>query len=153
MAEQQHNGTESAMSRPRRSRWLSIPEVVGKLVERYPDLAQRPRKRQLEAARRMVRRAELRDATRFVKRVGRDLYVSLDGLSSLLPVEVARLDQLDASVADLHQRHRQIAKVVNRQSEKIADHDRRIQKVEGIQTATTKVVEGLAELQGLQSRV
>lgn len=140
------------MSRPRRQRWLSIPEVVAKLVERYPDLASKSRKRQLEAARRLVRRVERRDSTKLVRRVGRGLYVSVEGMSSLLPVDVARLDQLDQSMADLHQRHRQIAKEVSRQNAKIVGHDQRLEKVELIQSATEKILEGFDEIRRARSR-
>lgn len=99
--------------RPRRHRWLTIAEVAAKLAELYPLLAGKPQKRKLEAVRRMVRRAERRDAARFTKRSGRDLYVSVDALSSLLPVDAAMLDRLEVAVARLHQDHRQLVARVN----------------------------------------
>ncbi len=99
--------------KPRRHRWLSIAEVATKLAEIFPKLATKPQKRRLEAVRRMVRRAERRDAARFTKRSGRDLFVSVDALSSLLPVDASMIDRLEVAVARLHQEHRLLAKRVN----------------------------------------
>jgi len=138
--------------RPRRSRWLSIVEVAAKLTERYPALASRPRKRQLEAARRLVRRVERRDATRLTRRAGRELYVSVDALSALLPLDVARLDGIDQSLADLHQRHRDLERRVNGHGSKLRDHEKRIQKGEELQEATTNAMAAVQHLQSLQSR-
>ena len=104
---------------PRRHRWLSIAEVAAKLIDLYPKLASKPQKRRLEAVRRMVRRAERRDAARFTKRAGRDLYVSVDALSSLLPVDASMIDRLEVAVARLHQDHRQLSKQVNGHGSKI----------------------------------
>ncbi len=138
------------MSRPRRQRWLSIGEVAERLAQLYPKLGDKTRKRRLEAVRRLVRRAERRDSTRFTKRAGRDLYVSVDALSSLLPVDVARLDSIDASLADLHQRHRQLAARVNGHGSKLRDLETRMAKAEELQAATTDAVAAVQRLQALQ---
>ena len=105
--------------KPRRHRWLSIAEVAAKLLELYPKLATKPQKRRLETVRRMVRRAERRDAARFTKRAGRELYVSVDALSSLLPVDASMIDRLEVAVARLHGEHRQLAARVNGHGSKI----------------------------------
>lgn len=133
------------MSRPRRHRWLSIAEVAGKLAERFPDLSARPRKRQLEAARRLVRRAERRDSTRFTKRAGRELYVSVDALSSLLPVDAAVVDRLESSVARLQQDHRQLSTRVNGHGSKIRQLDERVSKTESFQLAAEAFLAAIAQ--------
>lgn len=138
--------------RPRRQRWLSVGEVAARLETLLPKLADKPRKRRLEAVRRLVRRAEIRDSTRFTKRAGRELYVSVDALSSLLPVDVARLDGIDASLADLHQRHRQLERRVNGHGSKIREVEGRLGKAEQLQAATTTAVAAVQQLVTLQGR-
>lgn len=138
--------------RPRRQRWLSVAEVASRLETLLPKLASKPRKRRLEAVRRLVRRAEQRDSTRFTKRAGRELYVSVDALSSLLPVDVARLDSIDASLADLHSRHRQLAKVVNGQGARVHKLETRMDKAEELQAATTDAIAAVQRLTALQGR-
>jgi hypothetical protein len=129
-----------------------VGEVAARLEPLLPKLASKPRKRRLEAVRRLVRRAEQRDSTRFTKRAGRELYVSVDALSSLLPVDVARLDSIDSSLADLHQRHRQLASRVNGHGSKIRDLEGRIGKAEELQAATTDAIAAVQRLTALQGR-
>lgn len=138
--------------KPRRSRWLSIAEVVVRLIERDPRLAARPRKRQLECARRLVRRVERRDSTRLTRRAGRELFVNVDALSSLLPIDVARLHGIDASLADLHQRHRQLERRVNGHGSKIRELEGEVVKGKEVQSATTDAIAAFQRLLTVQGR-
>lgn len=131
--------------KPRRHRWLSIAEVAAKLLELYPKLATKPQKRRLETVRRMVRRAERRDAARFTKRAGRDLYVSVDALSSLLPVDASMIDRLEVAVARLHGEHRQLAARVNGHGSKIRNLEKRADKTEQFQTAAEAFLAAIAQ--------
>ncbi len=45
--------------------------------------------------------------------------MSVDALSSLLPVDASMIDRLEVAVARLHQDHRQLAKRVNGQGSEI----------------------------------
>jgi hypothetical protein len=131
--------------KPRRHRWLSIAEVAAKLTELFPKLATKPQKRRLETVRRMVRRAERRDAARFTKRAGRDLFVSVDALSSLLPVDASMIDRLEVAVARLHQEHRQLAARVNGHGSKIRNLEQRADKTESFQTAAEAFLAAIAQ--------
>lgn len=123
--------------RPRRQRWVSIPEVLDSLHKTYPTFAAKlsgkPRKRQLETVRRMVRRAERRDACRFTKRVDGDVYVSVDALEALLPVDVETVAVVEKGLVDLHQSHRVLQRQVNGHGAKLRDHGKRLGSIEEIQ--------------------
>lgn len=138
--------------KPRRHRWLSVAEVAAKLVDLFPKLAAKPQKRRLETVRRMVRRAERRDAARFTKRAGRELYVSVDALSSLLPVDASMIDRLEVAVARLHGEQRQIAARLNGHGSKIRKLEQRADKSEEVQRATQDAIAAVNRLAALNSR-
>lgn len=123
--------------KPRRARWVSIPEILDGLPKNYPALATRlagrPRKRQLEAIRRLVFRAERRDSERYTKRVDGDIFVKVESVESLLPVDVAKLGEVVENLENLHQSHRGLQRQVNGQGSKLRDHEKRIVNVEEIQ--------------------
>jgi hypothetical protein len=138
--------------RPRRQRWISIPEVLESLAKNYPafvaKLEGKPRKRQLEVVRRLVRRAERRDACRFTKRVDGDIFVNVDTLESLLPVDVEKVAAVERDVENLHERHRGLERRVNGHGSKLRDHDKRLALLEAEQQLTSKY---LADLQAIRA--
>lgn len=143
--------------RPRRQRWISIPEVLEGLSKKYPafvaKLEGKPRKRQLEVVRRLVRRAERRDACRFTKRVDGDIFVNVDTLEALLPVDVEKVAVVEQDVANLHERHRGLVKQVNGHGAKLRDHDQRITLLEKEQQLTAKYIADLQALRAAGGRV
>lgn len=123
--------------RPRRQRWISVPEVLENLSQKYPAFAKkvegRPRKRQLEMVRRLVRRAERRDAWRFTKRVDGELFVSLNALEALLPVNAESLSKIERDQDALDEKQRTLQRQVNGHGSKIRELEQRVQNLEEIQ--------------------
>ena len=142
--------------RPRRQRWISIPEVLESLGKKYPafvaKLEGKPRKRQLEVVRRLVRRAERRDACRFTKRVDGDIFVNVDTLEALLPVDVEKVAVVEQDVANLHERHRGLERRVNGHGSKLRDHDRRLALLEQEQQLTAKYLADMAAARAAAGR-
>ena len=142
--------------RPRRSRYISIPEVLEQLPKRYPklwaELEPLSRKRQLERVRRLVQRAQRRDGWRFTKRVGRELYIKVDALAALDPPAADVAAAVVSGLEDLHQRHRGLQRKVNWHSAKLRDHDQRLDNQEDKQRALTELGAALAKVVRLESR-
>ncbi len=135
-------------------RWLSIPDVTDLVLGRTNKVAERlktrSRKRQLEAVRRMVLRAERRDEHRITKRLSGDIYVRFDALESLLPADAATGTRLEVSVGKAADETRKIWRHVGAHGSRLRDHDKRIQTLEEEQQLTS---EYLARLQEIRSRV
>lgn len=116
-----------------------MPEVLEGLRDpkKYPTFAAklegRPRKRQLEMVRRLVRRAERRDAWRFTKRVDGELFVSIAALDALRPVDVETLTAVERSVEALNDKNRGLQRQVNGQGSKLRELEARVANVEEIQ--------------------
>lgn len=136
-----------------------MPEVLENLSQKYPAFAKkvegRPRKRQLEIVRRLVRRAERRDSWRFTKRVDGDLYVSLNALEALLPVDVETLSSVERSVDALNEKHRALQRQVNGQGSQlrevkaeIADMREIQQHLADAQSSNTRAIALIARGQG-----
>jgi hypothetical protein len=98
--------------RPRRDRWLSLLEVADLLARQIPRVGNLNRKRKREYVLRLVRRVERRDGSRMSKLVGREWFVSRNGVDALRRWEPEALSELEAAVSHLHQKSR--------------DHDRRL---------------------------
>lgn len=140
--------------RIRRDRWLSIPDVADIVLNRTnrvaTELKGKPRKRQLEAVRRLVARAERRDDTRLTKRIGRDIYVRFDALESLLPADVETVTRLEVAVIDIAAKTKQTARTVNGHGSMLRSYGQRLSTLEEEQRVTS---EYLARLQEIRSRV
>jgi hypothetical protein len=136
--------------RPHRQRWLSIPEVLSSMASRYPafyeKLAPMNRKAQLQAVRRLVQRAERRDAWRFTKRVSGDIYVNVDALEALLPVDVETVAIVAKNLADLHQSHRDLRRRVSGHGSKIRQLNTDVEKVKEKQRLLDQYIQGCAAI-------
>jgi hypothetical protein len=135
-------------------RWLSIPDVTDLVLGRTNKVAERlknrSRKRQLEAVRRLVTRAEQRDDVRITKRLSGDIYVRFDAIESLLPADAATVTRLEVSVIQAADETRKIWRHVGAHGTRLRDHDKRIQTLEEEQALTSKY---LADLSEIRSRV
>lgn len=142
--------------RAARRGWVSIPEILAGLPKNYPELAARlagkPRKRQLEAVRRLVYRAERRDSERYTKRVDGDIFVRVDSVESLLPADVAKLGEVVESIQNLHQSQRGLQRQVNGYGAKLRDHEKRIATNEEITRHLGEAQAALAKAAALQAR-
>lgn len=142
--------------RPRKTRWISIPEILDGLSKNYPQLAARlankPRRRQLEAVRRLVFRAERRDSERYTKRVDGDIFVRVESVESLLPVDVTRVGEIERDVEGLHESHRDLTRKVNGHGSKLRDHEKRIVNTEEIQRNLADAQLAMAKATALLSR-
>ncbi len=120
--------------KPRPSRWLSIPDVTDIVLQRSNKVADRlkklPRRYQVQHVRRLVARAERRDDQRITKRVSGDIYVRLDAVESLLPVDVATVTRLEVDVVMVAKENRKIWKHVGGHGAQLRDHAKRLCKVE-----------------------
>ena len=120
--------------RPRRSRWLSIPDVTDIVLQRSNKVAERlkklPRRYQVQYVRRMVKRAERRDEARLTKRVSGDIYVRFDAVETLLPVDVASLTSLEVGQAHHASQIRKLWRTTGGQGATLRDHAKRLSKVE-----------------------
>lgn len=119
---------------PKRTRWLSIPDVVDQVLKRSNGFADRirsrSRKTQVQAVRRLVVRAEQRDEERFTKRIGHEIYVKAESLEALLPDEHETVTRLEGKVEDHAHVIRQIREHQIGHGTKLRDHDKRLVKVE-----------------------
>jgi hypothetical protein len=134
-------------------RWLSIPDVTDLVLGRTNKVAERlktrSRKRQLEAVRRMVARAESRDDNRITKRMSGDIYVRLDAIENLLPADSATVTRLEVSVVKAADETRKIWRHVGAHGTRLRDHDKRIKTLEEEQALTSEYLE---RLQAIRSR-
>lgn len=101
------------MSKPRRDRWLSLAELATLLERLHPRLTALNHRERRRWVRRVVQRAERRDAERYTKRVGRELFVSRNALETLMPWSPDTLSGLERNVAELAQNHRGLKRQVN----------------------------------------
>jgi len=97
----------------RRDRWLSLAEVIALLAERFPDLLKLRHASRRKKVRRIIERAERRDGERYSKFHGRELVVSRNALESLLPYDGRVVANLENSVAQNAQNHRELRRQVN----------------------------------------
>lgn len=138
------------MSKPRPSRWLSIPDVTDIVLQRSNKVAERlrrlSRREQLRSVRRMVQRAERRDDTRITKRVAGDVYVRLDAVEALLPVDVATVTRLELDVVNVASETKRLWKHVGSHGSRLREHDKRISAVEEEQALTTKYLKQISEI-------
>lgn len=122
------------MRAPRRTRWLSIPDVTDIVLQRSNKVAERlkklPRRYQVQYVRRMVKRAERRDDARLTKRVSGDIYVRLDAIETLLPVDVASLTSLEVGQAHHASQIRKLWRSAGGHGATLREHEKRIGKVE-----------------------
>lgn len=120
--------------KPRRSRWLSISDVTDIVLQRSNKVAERlrklPRRYQVQHVRRLVLRAERRDDARITKRVSGDIYVRLDAVEALLPVDVATITGLELGQQQLAGETRKLWRHVGSHGSTLRDHAKRISKVE-----------------------
>lgn len=119
----------------RRERWLSLPELADLMK-----LTQKNRAARRRAALRVVRMAERLNETRITKRVGNKVYVSTIMLETLFPIGDDRIFNVEAGLADLHQKH-------NLLNEKVRGYGARIGKVERQQELTAKFIAEYAALE------
>lgn len=105
--------------RPRRDRWLSLLDVAALLEKLEPKLSKLNRRERRRWVRRIAQRAERRDAERYTKRVGRELYVSRNAIETLLPWSPEALSELERGLADLAQNQRALQRQVNGQGARI----------------------------------
>lgn len=132
--------------RPRRSRWLSIPDVLEQILQRSNRfarrIAQRPRASQLKAVRRLVLRAEQRDDVRLTKRLGREILVRVDALDSLAPADQETVSRLSLEVTEVVRSTKQLRIQQNGQAITLRAVEKRLGKVE----QKTKLLAQIAEL-------
>jgi len=122
-----------ATSKPRPHRWLSLPQLLERLLAdpvQGAKLVGKARKRQLEFVRRLVPRTERRNSIHLKKKVGTRWYVSTTALETLLPDNVASASKLERDVENLHERHRGLERRVNGHGSKLRDLTRRIEELE-----------------------
>lgn len=117
-----------------RPRWLSIPDVTDLVLARSNKIAERlrklPRRYQVQHVRRLVLRAERRDESKMTKRHGGDIFVRLDALESLLPVDAATITTLEVDVVKVADETRKIWRHVGGHGAQLRDHAKRLTKVE-----------------------
>lgn len=137
---------------PKRTRWLSIPDLVTQILKRTNKFAEsiRPKSRkvQVQAVRRLVKRAERRDEERFTKRIGREIYVKAESVEALLPDNYETVTRLEAKVEDHAHHIRQIRDHQTGHGTRLREHDRRICKVEKKQELFAKFQAELIALDG-----
>lgn len=133
-------------AKPRRSKWLSIPEVLEQVLQRSNGFAKRialrKRAAQLKAVRRLVARAERRDETRLTKRHGREILVKVDALDLLAPADQATITRLEIDLTEVAKSTKQLRIQQNGQAVTLRDHAKRLGKVE----ERTKLLAQLAAL-------
>lgn len=121
-------------ARSRRSRWLSIPEVLEQILMRSnrfaKRIASRGRRAQLQAVRRLVIRAERRDDMRLTKRLGRDILVKVDALDLLAPADQETVTRLSLELTEVVRSTKQLRTQQNGQALTIREHEKRLEKVE-----------------------
>lgn len=126
-----------------------MPEVLESLKKKRPEfwaqIAGRTRKAQLQVIRRLVRRAERRDAWRFTKRVDGDLFVCIDALEALLPVDIETVAAVEKGLTDLNERHMGLQRQVNGHGSKLRSHGERLTILERKQELTAKFMIAYAE--------
>lgn len=136
--------------RPRRSRWLSVGDVLPRLIDAYPKFAKKiegkSRDYQLRAVHRLVRKAEKLHECRVSKRVGRALYVSVDALESLVPERVDVLTTVEKNLADLHESHRDLVKRVNGHGSELRRHGQQLNNLTEKQRETTRYLAKMSAL-------
>ena len=117
-----------------------MPEVLGRLLASYPAFAKRladkPYRTQVQATRRLVRRVERRDECVITKRSGRDLFLKLDALESLVPEGADVLTTVERNLSDLHRSHRELSRRVNGHGSLLRSHSQQIKKLESKQLET-----------------
>jgi hypothetical protein len=120
--------------RVRRSRWLSIPDVLEQILQRSnrfaKRIAARPRASQLKAVRRLVLRAEQRDDVRLTKRLGREILVRVDALDALAPADQETVTRLSLDVVEVVRSTKQLRIQQNGQALALRDVQKRLGKVE-----------------------
>jgi hypothetical protein len=120
--------------RARRSRWLSIPDVLEQILQRSNRfarrIAQRPRASQLKAVRRLVLRAEQRDDVRLTKRLGREILVRVDALDALAPADQETVTRLSLDVLEVVRSTKQLRVQQNGQAVELREVKKRLGKVE-----------------------
>ncbi len=130
------------MVRPRRDRWLSIPEVLERIARGNPTFFERirdkTRRYQLLAVRRLIRQVEKRDNAVISKRFNGNWYVSFESAVLLMTPGEVNLDSLDRNLGDLVHEHRELVKRVNDNCSRLRDHARSIAKLSEKQTETTR---------------
>lgn len=140
--------------KPRRDRWVSIPDVAEQVLKRTNKIAERlkdkPRRAQLQAVRRLVLRAERRDEVRLTKRVSGDIYVKFDAIESLLPTDAETVTRLEVAAVEQAQQTRHIRRQLGDTNSRVRDHEKRIKTLEEEQELTS---EYLVKLQAIRSRV
>ncbi len=109
---------------PRRDRWLSLLEVADLLAREIPRIAQLSRKARRQHVLRLVRRCERRDGERLSKRVGREWFVSRNGVDALQKWEPEALTELQREVAHLHQKQRDQQRQINGHGSRITTLER-----------------------------
>jgi hypothetical protein len=138
--------------KPRRSRWISVPDLTDQILKRSNKFATRistrSRRLQLQAVRRLVAKAEERDEERFTKRVGREIYVRLDAVEALMPVEYETLTRLEVGLDAVAHVTRENRLKLNGQNMVLKEHGQRIGKLEEKQKLTAKFI---ADIQALDS--
>ncbi len=132
--------------RARRSRWLSIPDVLEQILQRSnrfaKRIASRPRASQLKAVRRLVLRAEQRDDVRLTKRLGREILVRVDALDALAPADQETVTRLSLDLVEVVRSTKQLRIQQNGQALSIREVQKRLTKVE----QKTKLLVQLAAL-------
>lgn len=120
--------------RPRRTRWLSISDVLEQILQRSNRfarrIASRPRASQLKAVRRLVLRAEQRDDVRLTKRLGREILVRVDALDSLAPADHETVTRLSLDLVEVARSTKQLRIQQNGQALTLRDVQKRLTKVE-----------------------
>lgn len=132
-----------------RVRWASIPDITDLVLGRTNKLAERlkskSRRAQLQAVRRLVKRAERRDEVRITKRLSGDIFVRLDAVESLLPADAATVTRLEVAVTQVVAENRRIWTRLGAQSAKLREHDQKIgivtEKQDILQTCVTQLLE------------
>jgi hypothetical protein len=118
--------------RPRRQRWISMPDVLGALPEYHPafwvKIANKDRKRQLEAVRRLVGSVERRDSVSYTKRAGGDIFVKRSCLALL--VSSKEIGQRDPGVEFLEAELKRLRATVKAQGSIIRSQALRLAEIE-----------------------
>jgi hypothetical protein len=152
----------ATMPTPRPERWLPMAEVLDRLLAAEEEhasgappepsaLSLKPRKRQIEYVRRMVRRVERRETWRVTKRIGPYIYVSTRALEFLLPEGITTTSE--RKLENLHHSHRDLMRRVNGYGSKLRDLQNRLTIVEEIQQHIADSQAAIAKATALLVRI
>lgn len=129
-----NGSTQDGIMRVRRTRWLTIPDVLEQILQRSNRFARRiaPRSRasQLKAVRRLVLRAEQRDDVRLTKRMGREILVRVDALDALAPADQETVTRLSLDLLEVARSTKQLRIQQNGQAITLRQVEKRLNKVE-----------------------